>query len=986
MVGSGNVIVALIFLLICGIVVDLRCQSVSRGDSATEGRNQDGVATDGSVTSPNQVQRISESQLVGLPLNGRSYNQLATLQAGVSDPSAASSSRGTSGGGLTVSGGRATSNTFLEDGINIMDARNRSPRSAAGVQLGSDSVLQVQVFSTSYSAQYGRDSGGVLNSITRSGTPEFHGTLFEFFRNSKLDARNFFDPTNAPPFKRNQFGFTVTGPIRKDRTYFMGAFEAMVDRLSETDISLFPDMDARSGVITDRAGNEIRTVSVSERVKPYLRLYPVPNLERRGEGIAEHSASVFQPTNEMFWVIRVDQQISQRDAAFVRYSIDDATNEANDGVFLFRNLANSRAQHLTLAHSHFIGLTGVNALRFGYTRPVSHTTPLAPADIPRELYFIPDSPILGQLEVPGLTTFGQLAGPSGDVVNTFQLGDDILLRRGAHELKFGFEVHRYRWDVFSNTNRGGVWSFNSLDSFLKAGPGGTNLTAVLPGSDNTQANRQTLIGFYVQDSYNLSRNIHLDLGLRHEFTTTIHERTGKAVFLPDPIHDSQVQTGRFLDHNPSLHKWAPRLGLRWAPGGSRSTALSAGFGIYYDQLLQYAISTRKASVPFYKKVIRTNFDSTTTFPDAVAAAVGVPFQAQVIDYYGMTIPMVLRYDFGVEQQLSSGFRLQLSYVGARGNHLFRSYEANLYPVAQIQPDGSVFLPPFSGDQVNAINPAFTGGLTILASDAQSFYNSARIAVSKSAGQRFSIQGSYTFSKSVDDDSSGTSDNGLQYPLIRTSERGLSDFDIRHRFVLNYFLSLPFGSGQRLLGSGIAAQLLSGWRLGGILSFRTGTPFNPQANVRTENYLFSANRPNLMVGQKINRTEGVSAGCADATGRVVVRAGESLGTPQRYFDPCAFAVPLPGTIGNVGRNTITAPSQTASDISLQRDFTLGGEKRLQFRAEMFNLLNHSNFSAPAGGGLTVFSGVFPGRATSSAGRISKTSTTSRQLQFALRLSF
>ncbi len=203
---------------------------------------------------------INESLLAGLPLNGRSYTQLVTLEAGVSDPSAASASRGVSGGSLTVSGSRFSSNTFLLDGTNIMDFQNRPPRSAAGVQLGSDAVMQVQVFSTNYGPEYGRNNGGVLNSITRSGSNAFHGTFFEYLRNSKLDARNFFDrDSDPPPFKRNQFGFTRTGPIRKGKTYFMGSSEALRDRLNETQVDRFPDAEAREGIITDAAGRPIQS-------------------------------------------------------------------------------------------------------------------------------------------------------------------------------------------------------------------------------------------------------------------------------------------------------------------------------------------------------------------------------------------------------------------------------------------------------------------------------------------------------------------------------------------------------------------------------------------------------------------------------------------------------------------------------------------------------------------------------------------------------
>jgi hypothetical protein len=238
---------------------DIVLGEVSEADSTASAAQQRSAPT-----GPSGGQ-ISESQLAGLPLNGRSYSQLATLQAGVTDSSAGSASRGVGGGSLTVAGGRAESNSFLMDGVNIMNAENQAPRSAAGVQLGSDAVMQVQVFATTYSAEYGRGSGGVLNSISRSGGSDWRGTFFEYFRNSKLDARNFFDGKEAPPFKRNQFGATVSGPILQDKTFFLASFEAMRDRLSATDVSFFPDAEIRQGP------------GIDPRVKPYLDLYPIPN-------------------------------------------------------------------------------------------------------------------------------------------------------------------------------------------------------------------------------------------------------------------------------------------------------------------------------------------------------------------------------------------------------------------------------------------------------------------------------------------------------------------------------------------------------------------------------------------------------------------------------------------------------------------------------------------------------------------------------------
>ena len=931
---------------------------------------------------------INESLLAGLPLNGRSYTQLVTLEAGVSDPSAASSSRGVSGGGLNFSGSRSSSNNFLLDGTNIMDSQNRTPRSAAGVQLGSDSVLQVQVFSANYGSEYGRSNGGVMNSITRSGSNEFHGTLFEYFRNSKLDARNFFDRgPEPPPFKRNQFGFTVSGPVRKGKTYFMVSSEALRDRLNETKVDNFLDAEARQGIITDASGRPVRTVQVNPRVKPYLdpKVMPLPNSIRVGGGFAQNSSPQYLPTDENFFTVRLDHQLSERDSLFGRYTFDDAVSHRTQDTYAFGIRSESRQQYLTLVESHVFSPSLLASWRLGYTRPVSFTDTFSSIDIPRSLFFVPDAPYFGQFTIPGSAPFGPVGYlPSGDVTNTFQFSSDVVAQRQSHGLKFGVEMHRYRWDIYSNSNRGGNWAFNSVDSFLEGGPEGTSLTVALPGSSSKKAYRETLMGFYGQDEYKLRSNLQLSLGLRYEFTTLIHDRFGRDSFLADPLRDTEVKVGRVLRNNPSLWNFSPRLGFVWSLGGDRNTSVNAGFGIYYDELMAGVFDTLKSGLPFYRIAVRTNFDSSKTFPDAVLAATeaGIPLQAQNLDYHQTKSPTVLRYNLTLQQRLGQESNVQVGYVGARGNHLLRNYEANLFPIPVRRPDGSLFFPPSAGP----LNSAFGGGINFMSSYAQSIYNSLLISVDARPSRALSLRATYAYSKSVDDASSfsfgGARD--AQYGPMRTLDRGLSDFDIRHRTTVNFFYSLPSGSGTSAPLSRVLSQILGSWRAGGIAGLRSGLPTTPQINVRRPEYLFAATRPNLLPGQSNNPTHGVSIGCNDPiTGAAVVEAGRKLGGPSLFFDPCVFSVPESGTLGNLCRNTLTGPSAFTMDISLQREFSLGNGRRLQFRSEFFNVMNHPNFRTPAAGSI-VFTGL--GRFNPTAWRYTGTATTSRQTQFALRFSF
>lgn len=951
-------------------------QSQSTGAAASGDRNNSAAAN-----------RINEAQLAGLPLNGRSYNQLATLQAGVSDSAATSASRGVGGGNLSMSGSRPSSNNFLLDGTNLMDAVNNGPSSAAGVQLGSDAVMQVQVFSNNYSAEYGRTSGGVLNSITRSGSNDFHATLFEYFRNSKLDSRNFFDPGSPPPFKRNQFGFTLTGALHKDRTFFMGSFESMRDRLSRTDVTFFPDEKARLGVIENPNGSST-VVPVADSVQPYLRLFPIPNGTRLGRGIASHYGSQFLPTNEYFLSLRIDHKLSSRDSVFLRYTFDDARSIGASDSYLFQLDDKTRQQFATLTGSHIFSLSLLNTYRIGFARPTDLAGTASSLDVPAQLYFSPEATQLGQLLVPGLTSFGPSSSyPLDHVMNSFQFAGDFILQHGRHALKFGAEANRSQLNVGSEWFKAAAWSFNSLESFLQGGPSGTQLTVAIRGSNNTRALRQTLAGAYLQDEVRLSPAWQLSAGLRFEYATLVSDNYRKFSFMPDFVRDAQVQVGRYISDNPS-GIFSPRLGITRSPGNRRNTVISAGAGIYYDQILAYVLSQRKSSSPFHNIAVNQNFNSSNSFPNAIAAAAGIPSALQIFDFTNTVLPTVYRYHFSVQQLMPLGWRLQMTYVGARGNHLFRRFEANQFPLPDIQTDGSYFFPsecPKSGSTVPAaagcrayagpINPAHAA-ISLIPTDGQSFYNSLQVSASRAVAN-LSLQLSYAYSKSVDDNSTGVVGNVGQYALARTLDRGLSDFDIRQRLTLNYFYTLPLGAGQRWLRGGIASKVIGGWRIGGILSARSGAPYTPTVRLRYAGYLFEAQRPNVGPGGSTNPVAGNSTGCG------LIPSGQALRVPELAFDPCAFGAPAPGRLGDLGRNTIIAPAVLNMDLSFTREFKVDSKRKIQFRAELFNLANHTNFNKPAGSSLTIFSGSPQNRA-SNAGRITTTATTSRQLQFALRL--
>ncbi|OFV95777.1 MAG: hypothetical protein A3F68_05600 [Acidobacteria bacterium RIFCSPLOWO2_12_FULL_54_10] len=442
--------------------------------------------------------------------------------------------------------------------------------------------------------------------------------------------------------------------------------------------------------------------------------------------------------------------------------------------------------------------------------------------------------------------------------------------------------------------------------------------------------------------------------------------------------------------------------MTWSPGNDQRIQVRAGVGIYHEPLLAYTVENLRRTLPFYKYALRPNFSALATFPDAVAAARGDAGQLRIFDYHNPKNPVIYRYNLSLQRQLTPRWTAEISYVGARGNHLLRTFEANLNPFAVRQPDGKLFLPPdpdwvkpdgniYSSNDPNrpstppdnVMNPAF-GSIQRTLTDAQSFYNSGFVSINGGFGRAFTLGANYTYSKSVDDASSVL---GLQehYGLDRKMNRGLSTFDRRHIFTLRYFYSPPLGSGQRWLNAGWLSTLFGGWRLGGILSMRSGSAFGIAHGIPETGFVFVSQRPNLAPGYSGDPTSGVTAGCTHPlTGQTQVAPGLTLGGPDLYFDPCAFQPPKPGYIGDAGRTTLTGPGSVNLDFSLQKEFSIDSERNLQFRAEFFNLSNHANFQAPDGPALAIFRDG--GIVNSSAGKIRSTATNPRQIQFALRLSF
>jgi len=519
------------------------------------------------TTSGTVAALVDSQQISDLPLNGRDWTQLAALQEGVVIP--LNTGRGVVGNQgikIIIAGALPHDNAVLLDGIDIKNQTGSTPGSTAGVMLGVDSIREFKIITSAYTAEYGRFTGGVISAVTKSGTNELHGSLFEYHRNAALDARNFFDRdpltplerSKTPPFIRNQFGFTLGGPIVKDNTFFFGSYEGLRERLTTSDINTFPNEKARAnaqgiGIIpfqrfrgralcsgAEHVGDECH-ILIPERMRPYLDLFPIPNLPpdqaELDTGIGRFLFSNPQPTNEDFFVIKVDQKLSENDDFFARYTFDDADTMAIPQGVRYTTVQNTRNQYVTLEEKHVFSAGLLNEVRFGFTRQVGLRDEIdTPGwEIDSSLWFIPPEQIaetpfnggLGEMtgRGSGINNFGKNNGVPGlKTLNTFQTADNLIWTRGRHSLKMGGNWTRFQFNQMGTARIAGSYIYENIAGLMR----GTFIqSSVHFGdlNDRTKMSaglRQNLIGFYIQDDFQLRPNLTFNLGLRYEFITSPH--------------------------------------------------------------------------------------------------------------------------------------------------------------------------------------------------------------------------------------------------------------------------------------------------------------------------------------------------------------------------------------------------------------------------------------------------------------------------------
>lgn len=911
---------------------------------------------------------VDEKKIRDLPLNGRDMAQLVLLQPGVVNSRASVQSANTGRGTrFSVAGARPSGNLFQLDGTTINDALNNTPGSAQGLLIGVETIKEFRVLTSTYSAEFGRATGGVFLAVTKSGTNTFSGSVFEFVRNDNLDARNFFDrcPSSSPnckaggrpEFRRNQFGLTTGGPIIKDRIFFFGSYEGLREFKGISKASVVPSDNARLGILPTKR------VTVDPRVLPILDLFPRANGQIFSDGSAEFTGTTNRISRDDFFTIRLDHKISNSHSILARYLYDDSDQVLPRNFPEFPNLAVNQKQVTTVEWRAIISPNIVNEVRVGLNR--SRPAELVPAS--GRSFTLITGRDLGEVAVPGLDSVGtDRTNPKHFFQDNYQFADNLFVSHGKHNLKLGVSYDRFKVAGNSESRTRGQLRFASLEDLLIFRV--QDLQGSSPDSDFLRHYSQSLLGAYLQDDFKVNRRLALNLGLRYENVSTPSEADGKVSNLRN-ILDPPPGTVGDPYFNPAHHTFAPRLGFAYDVFGDEKTALRGGFGVFYEQpLFNTFRNPIFRSLPFVNRGRLRRCSSSvrppcfgtgsiTSFPVDPALFAGVESATESFEF-NLRPAYVVQYNLNVQREVA-GAVVSLAYVGSRGVNLFGQADINT-AIPQILPDGREFFPPGSVRR----NPAF-GAVRAVYQGFSSNYNSINAGLVKRFSEGLQFQAAYAFGKSIDD-RSGTSgrqeySNGQARafdPYNLALDRARSDFDVRHSFVANVTYDLPFGNSRK----GLAKQIMAGWQINSIVSLSSGVPFSvlvegdPDRDATDEN----AARPNLITGVSLTPPGGRS--------------------PDLWFNPAAFAVPTPGFRGTAGRNILTGPDFKSVDLSLVKNFRIDERRSLQFRGEIFNLFNRANFDLPSNSedGELAFQ--------STTGRIFATVGESREIQFGVKFIF
>lgn len=975
---------------------------------------------------------VSPATIVDLPLNGRSWTDLTELQRGVSVITTTSSDveAGQGAGGscnrgcgvqYSINGGRPQQNSYRIDGVSINDQFNAGPGSQAnGGNLGVDAIQEYSVITDNQSAEYGREAGGVINAITTAGTNDFHGTAFEFLRNSALDSKTFFDPTTTkiPPFRRNQFGGSLGGPIQKGKTFFFVAYEGLRQYLNTSTPIIVPSPNARMGTLAP--GNGCTTpagcqVTVNPSIVTALTLFPsCPTLVAGSPNEALCTLVLPDVTSENFVDARVDRTFSPADSVAGTFQYDKAKAAYADG-FDNQTLGNLTQRLLaSIAETHVFSSSLLNTAHFGFTRfsaPIGQSlAAINPADNNTSISTVGAPVGMAVLSISG----GFTSNPGGhnaqassfNFFNTFQVYDDLFLTKGKNSFKFGVAFEHDQQIYDNSTQTGGTWAFSSLEQFLLDEP--TSLSSQIPGTLKPRRIHQNIIGTYVQDDFRFRPYLTLNLGLRYEMSTVPYETSGEVSNLA-LLYQPTPTLGNPYWQNPTYRNFEPRVGFAWDPFHDGKSSVRGGFGIFDILPLYYEITSQGAQAQPFFEVGAGTFNGTTPglFPTVGYAQLagvtstfrGTQFQDTPKRNY------VEEWNLDLQRQLTPTLSVSAGYVGTRGVHMVTKTTEDDIVEPTLTSAGWLWPGPFGAVGIDTKNQRINtnfGDIKATYWLGKSDYNGLVAQIQKRMSHGFYIQGAFTWSKSLDDTSSVAEGNGFTnsiggpdlfdinhspFPtLIQNLDYGPSDFNVGRTLWINGVWNIPGPQSAQ----GLVKLVARGWQVSGIFRASDGEPFTPtwgtSGNVTggfgSTNNGFVDAVPGCKTTNPQNTVHYTNIACftlptAPSMAFWTANCDTKLtGTVVETFPTC---VNLRGT---ARRNSLVGPGLVNLDFSAFKNTYVTERLNVQFRVEVFNIANRSNFLPPSS--TDLFSST--GAPVATYGRITANSTTAREIQFGLKLIF
>jgi hypothetical protein len=881
---------------------------------------------------------VNSKQVDALPVNGRDFRRLTTLPAG----SAPRSQRG-SLGSFTVNGQREKSNIFLLDGVDNNDSfRNQPSFNQGGVTGAPATLFPIDALAeftiqTQGAAEYGRNSGAIVNVTIKSGGNGFHGSAYEFLRNDNLDARNFFEAQKGE-FRNNNFGGVLGGPIVRNRTFFFGGYEGQREFVFSPGVVRVPGAADFASARNANAAADRTENALSTRI---LQLFPQPNFNLTATTGNNYTFGAPNTNNSDNFLIKVDHRFNDRFNLSGRYVFGDGdqtfplTSGNGSPLPSYQTVVPTRVQLFGLNLAQTLSARLINETRLGYNRYVQTFTPLDASFDPASIGLITGSLSLPTITIPGFVSLGAPTNvPRGRVSSAYQVVDNLTWTRGAHMFKIGGEYRRAIVNSFNDTNARGRLNFNNLADFLAGvlSPAGTTILRGATRRDTFTNN----FGFFAQDDWKVAPRLTLNLGLRYEYLGLFREEGDRlSNFIPTTGLVRVGSPGLPDLYTPDRNNLAPRIGFAYDVTGKARTVVRGAYGFYYDTpsqdffLLQGFQSGGPASpatnplpglgvfnVMFSPGQVIPYGPGVPIFGSATAAPPTSNIALFAVDQ-NLRTPYIQNYSFNVQQELRPGLVLQTGYVGSHGTKLFRVRDIN-----QATPGDP--LTRQSRRPFNAQFPQYSF-INYLEGSASSTYNALQTTLKQrlSRGLNFSL--AYTWSKSMDDASNGIygGTRGVSFPQDSynlRAERAVSVFDMRHRFTANFTYDLEFLRSAR---GNFLRSLTEGWHIGGIYTGGSGLPITPFLSTDVSGTGELNDRPNLISDP---------------------RSGAPRNTSQ-WFNTAALSRPANGTFGSSGRNTIIGPTLHVVDLSVGKTTKLNERFTAQFRMEAFNLFNHANLSLP-----------------------------------------